>query len=69
MSTRECSKSSRNTEPEVNNGHRYTYLEMIPYYIRVRVTTPLVFSGVNANISVYRWTRAMERIFHDEKVP
>ena len=69
MSTRERSEGSRNSERKGNSGYRYTYHEIIPYSIRVREATPPVFSGVNANISVYRWTNAMERIFRDERVP
>ena len=69
MSTRDRSVVSRNSELEVNSGHRYIYREMIPYSIRVKTVTPLVFSGVNVNISVYRWTSVMEHIFCDERVP
>ena len=68
MSTRECSEGSRNSEPKVNNGHRYTYCEMIPYSMRVRAVTTHVFSRVNSNISVYRWTNVMECSFRDERV-
>ena len=69
MSTREHLEGSRNFEPEVNSGYRYMYHEMIPYSMRVRAVNPLVFSRVNSNISIYRWTSAMERIFHDKRVP
>ena len=69
MSTREHSEDSRNFDPEVNSRHRYTYREMILYSMRVRGAAPPVYSGVNSNISVYRWTSAMERIFRDERVP
>ena len=54
MSTKECLEGSRNSEPEVNSGHRYMYREMIPYFIRVREVTPPMFRRVNSNISVYR---------------
>ena len=69
MSTREPSEGSRNSEPKVNCGRRYTYREMIPYSMRVRAVAPPVYSGVNSNVSVYRWTSAMECICHGKRVP
>ena len=68
MPKRENLEGSRNSELEVNSGHRYMYREMIPYSMRVRAVNPPVFSGVNSNISVYRWTSAMERMFCNERV-
>ena len=69
MSTRERSEGSKNSEPEVNSGHRYTYRDMVSYSMRVRAINPPVFSEVNSNISVYRWTNAMELNFCDERIP
>ena len=61
MSTKEDSEGSRNSKLEVNSEHRYTYREMIPYAMRVRVVNPPVFGRVNSDIIVYRWTSAMEQ--------
>ena len=61
MSTREHSEGSGTFESEVNSEHRYTYREMIPYAMRVRVVNPPVFGRVNSDIIVYRWTSAMEQ--------
>ena len=69
MSTKEHLEGPRNSEPKVNSGYRYTYREMIPYSMRVRVAVPPMFSGVNSNISVSRWTSATEHIFHHKRVP
>ena len=42
---------------------------MIPYSMQVRAATTPMFSGVNSNISVYRWTSAMEHNFREKRVP
>ena len=69
MSTKERSEGPQNSEPEVNSENRYMFREMIPYFMQVRAATPPMFSGVNLNISVHRWTSAMVHIFCDKRVP